>query len=302
MREPAKENDLAPLIRHMHDVAGKYHLHFSTVRTASNSLIIPIGLTASVLMLDGTDRIGWLFPILFVLFVVVFALALNLVFASWSRAALRIERYYERMLADQDYLAAHRFDAQAHGFRHLFYRITGGSQEPSETGQPAEGAPAADPIDPDSSILKPTPNWISRDVFRRDFLRAHLRDSFVGEPFVLLTWTGGLLYLVMYAVTVLWLAGGSGSTSGDMVGGAGADTVGARLAGIERDIAATRGEVGRLADHNLVLRGERDRAVAAIHATALGLRGIERQTAELRRLLAVREPEIAPEVVVRRPR
>ena len=46
-REPAPTQG-HDLLEHMHDTAGRYYLHFSTVRTTATSLVAPIGILASM--------------------------------------------------------------------------------------------------------------------------------------------------------------------------------------------------------------------------------------------------------------
>ncbi len=114
--EPDRHEADRGLIEHMHGVCGQYHTHFSTVRTASTALIAPLGLTASVLLLD-TGRaaaLGW-FPYFFFGFVGVLVLVLNVIFAAFSKRCRTIERYLEGELR-----AGLRFDPSKHGFRHLF--------------------------------------------------------------------------------------------------------------------------------------------------------------------------------------
>jgi hypothetical protein len=108
------------LIREMRKTAGDYHLHFSTVRTASNSLIVPIGILASINLLGDCRTAQGAAPLLLIVFVFGVACALNVAFASWSRACRRIERYYEMLLADDTV----RYDAARHGFRHVFRSVT----------------------------------------------------------------------------------------------------------------------------------------------------------------------------------
>ncbi|MFP4125085.1 MAG: hypothetical protein ACLFU0_00340 [Alphaproteobacteria bacterium] len=108
------------LIREMRKTAGDYHLHFSTVRTASNSLIVPIGILASINLLGDCRAVQSASPILLIVFVFGVAFALNVAFASWSRACRRIERYYETLLGDDTV----RYEPSRHGFRHVFRSVT----------------------------------------------------------------------------------------------------------------------------------------------------------------------------------
>jgi hypothetical protein len=157
------------LIREMRKTAGDYHLHFSTVRTASNSLIVPIGILASINLLDHCRAAQGLAPMLLILFVFGVALALNVAFASWSRACRRIERYYERLLADDTV----RYEPARHGFRHVFRTVT---VEPST----AERRRAEDPRYP--APLRP---WV---------FPGKLFDLFVGLLVVAF-----LAYLAIYS-------------------------------------------------------------------------------------------------------
>jgi len=156
------------LIREMRKTAGDYHLHFSTVRTASNSLIVPIGILASINLLDGctaaTRGLGmWL-----VVFVFGVALALNVTFAKWSRACRRIERYYERLLAAETM----RYDPELHGFRHVFRTLL---EDPTTACRLRRA---------DENYPKP--------------LRPTLRPGELVDTFVTVLVVGGVLYLILY--------------------------------------------------------------------------------------------------------
>jgi hypothetical protein len=111
-------------IRHMHDTAGKYHLHYSTVRTTSTSLLVPIGILASITLLVNCPRGGYYFPIALIIFIVASTLVLNMIFTRWSRACRHIERYYEEM--KEKGIA---FELQIHGFRNLFHHVIVGNQQ-----------------------------------------------------------------------------------------------------------------------------------------------------------------------------
>jgi hypothetical protein len=101
-------------LKSMHDIAGKYHLHYSSVRTTATSLVLPIGILTSVTMLTNCHG-GIRTPMRLLVFVIVSTLFLNVIFAKWSRACRHIERYYEGMMSSDDL-----FEPQSHGFRHLF--------------------------------------------------------------------------------------------------------------------------------------------------------------------------------------
>jgi hypothetical protein len=101
-------------LKSMHDIAGKYHLHYSSVRTTATSLVLPIGILTSITMLTNCHG-GIRTPMRLLVFVIVSTLFLNALFAKWSRACRHIERYYEGMMSSDD-----MFEPQSHGFRHLF--------------------------------------------------------------------------------------------------------------------------------------------------------------------------------------
>lgn len=105
------------LVRHMHGLCSQYHMHFSTVRTASTALFVPIGFAVSVSLLD-TERVADLekFPYLFFVLLAVLVFVLNMQFSVFSKRCRQIERYLERELA-----AGTAFDPAKHGFRHLFW-------------------------------------------------------------------------------------------------------------------------------------------------------------------------------------
>lgn len=107
------------LKKHMHSIASQYHLHFSNVRTASTSLLLPIGLFASVNMLVQCPKSAIFFPIFFITFIFLVTFLLNAVFSGWSRACRRIERYYEVKLNNND-----GYNPEIDGFRHIFRVIT----------------------------------------------------------------------------------------------------------------------------------------------------------------------------------
>lgn len=146
-------------IRHMHDTAGKYHLHYSTVRTTSTSLLIPIGILASMTLLVRCPRGGYYFPIAFIFFILVSTLAVNGIFTRWSRACRHIERYYEEMTAK-----GIDFKLQNHGFRNLFHHVITGDQEIKDL--------------PKVLRIRPLSNWI--------------------YPFVKNIIVFGIIYLIMY--------------------------------------------------------------------------------------------------------
>jgi hypothetical protein len=102
------------LLRHMHDVAGKYHLHYSAVRTTATSLVLPIGLLASITLLTNCTN-GIRIPMRFLIFIIITTLFLNMLFARWSRACRHLERYYEEEIGRNA-----SFNQNKHGFRHLF--------------------------------------------------------------------------------------------------------------------------------------------------------------------------------------
>lgn len=170
------------LLKHMHDAAGKYHIHFSTVRATTTSLLVPIGIIASISLLLGCEKTGKVMPVFFVLFVILTTLALNLLFSSWSRACLRIERFYE-MLMDKE----GSYDAKSYGFRHLFYYITKGQQESGDSG--IHGDEQNSPVKTEISDHLKTIHWFKS--------RAAWKD-----PFVFITITAGIVYLAFY-VTAL---------------------------------------------------------------------------------------------------
>lgn len=121
------------LIRHMHGVTAGYHQHYSTVRTTATSLVLPLGLVASIefLSLCATTRIGPWPGVVLVLFVVAVTMYLNLVFTRWSRIARRAERLYEAEMLD----ARGEASGAAEGFRHRFRRLSG---EPEREQAPRE--------------------------------------------------------------------------------------------------------------------------------------------------------------------
>jgi len=112
------------MFKTMHDVAGKYHLHYSTVRTTATSLVLPIGILASVTLLVACPHGGVRVPIRLLIFIIISTLFLNILFAKWSRACRHIERYYEGLMAQNAV-----FDANVHGFRHLFRFLIRGAKK-----------------------------------------------------------------------------------------------------------------------------------------------------------------------------
>jgi hypothetical protein len=109
-RPVATTTDNADIVRHMHDTAGKYYLHFSTVRTTATSLVTPIGILASVSLLVYCQKPASMFAIYFLIFIIATTL-----FAVWSAASRSIERKYEEQLRSPG-----RFDPGTEGFRHIF--------------------------------------------------------------------------------------------------------------------------------------------------------------------------------------
>lgn len=100
----------------MHDTAGKYHLHFSTVRTTSLSLILPIGILASVTLLrEPCNQYLTYFSYLFVVIIVAISIRLNFIFSKWSSRSRSIEQYYENCIRDNVL-----FDPEEHAFRNLW--------------------------------------------------------------------------------------------------------------------------------------------------------------------------------------
>jgi hypothetical protein len=57
-----------------------------------------------------------------ILFIVLAALFMNMIFARWSSICRVLERYYETIEGGQDI----NFDAGKHGFRHLFRSLAKG--------------------------------------------------------------------------------------------------------------------------------------------------------------------------------
>jgi hypothetical protein len=109
------------LVRHMHEMCGHYHMHFSTVRTAATALIVPIGLGISVDLLDaGRAAVLGRFPYVLFMLVALLVVTLNVVFSAFSKRCRLIERYLETQLAD-----GIAFDQGRHGFRHLFWCADG---------------------------------------------------------------------------------------------------------------------------------------------------------------------------------
>jgi hypothetical protein len=128
----------------MHDTAGKYHLHYSTVRTTSTSLLIPIGILASITLLVNCPRGGYYFPIVLIVFIVAATLVLNMIFTRWSRACRHIERYYEEMRVN-----GISFNLAHHGFRNLFHHVIVGKQEgPDRLPSVLRGTKLSNWIDP----------------------------------------------------------------------------------------------------------------------------------------------------------
>lgn len=167
------------IIEHMHSTASQYHLHFSTVRTTSTSLVLPIGLLASVTMI-AYPSFGCVFPIFFVAFIVVTSLYLNIVFSGWSRACRRIERYYESLLH-----TATAYDPQLHAFRHVFAVISPmalsckAKREANSRYMECKNKDATFP-----TRIK----WLSRD--------------WINDPFVTSILLFGPIYLIIYALEV----------------------------------------------------------------------------------------------------
>jgi hypothetical protein len=103
----------------MLSTASQYHLHFSAVRTISTSLVLPIGLLASINLVAYWSYFGRVFLLFFVILIVAATLFLNVIFSGWSQACRRIERYYEVCMGKDV-----PFDYTIHGFRHIFRVIT----------------------------------------------------------------------------------------------------------------------------------------------------------------------------------
>jgi hypothetical protein len=103
------------ILQHMHDTAGKYYLHFSTVRTTATSLVTPIGILASVNLLVNCQPPASMFAIYFLIFIIATTLFLNFQFAVWSAACRRIERRFEEQLT-----VPATFNPATQGFRHIF--------------------------------------------------------------------------------------------------------------------------------------------------------------------------------------
>lgn len=112
--ENARDATEMDILKHMHDVAGKYHLHYSTVRTTATSLVLPIGLLASITLLTNCSD-GIRVPMRFLIFIIIATFFLNTLFARWSRACRHLERYYEEEM-ERNF----GFAMQKYGFRHLF--------------------------------------------------------------------------------------------------------------------------------------------------------------------------------------
>ena len=111
------------IVKHMHSVTAAYHQHYSTVRTTSTSLVMPLVLVASISFLNSCQsaRISPWWGIGLVAFAVAVTIYLNLVFTCWSRIARRCERAYEQeMLRFRD-----GGDGLPLGFRHRFRHLSG---------------------------------------------------------------------------------------------------------------------------------------------------------------------------------
>jgi hypothetical protein len=125
---------ICEIVKHMHGVTASYHQHYSTVRTTATSLVMPLGLVASITFLNSCGSAGmnpW-WGIGLVAFVVTVTLYLNLVFTCWSRIARRCERAYEEeMLRFRD-----PGDGLPIGFRHRFRRVSGEEDWKSAMGDP----------------------------------------------------------------------------------------------------------------------------------------------------------------------
>jgi hypothetical protein len=153
-------------IRYMHDVTGKYHTHYSIVRTTTTSLLLPIGILASTTLMINCNTTGALFPFLFLLFIITATIVLNMIFSRWSRACRHIERYYENLIDKQI-----PFDANIHGFRHIFGKVIR-----KTTRTASESA-----LPPSLSWCRPR-NWL--------------------DPFITSIAVFGLIYLIFYSVAL----------------------------------------------------------------------------------------------------
>ena len=115
---PALKSSDVELFKYMHDTAGKYHLHYSNVRTTATSLILPIGILASVNLLIYRSQASSIFAILFIIFVYVTTIVLNIIFTRWSRVCRHLERYYELKMTGNDI-----YKPNEHGFGHIFRQL-----------------------------------------------------------------------------------------------------------------------------------------------------------------------------------
>jgi hypothetical protein len=116
--EPAPKSSDIDVLRYMHEIASKYHLHYSTVRSTASSLFLAIGMLTSVLLLINKTEVGRGFPSIFIVFVFITTIGFNLLFSKWSRACRQLERYYEiKMGANTSYTS------RTHGFRHIFRQL-----------------------------------------------------------------------------------------------------------------------------------------------------------------------------------
>lgn len=116
--EPAPKSSDIDVLRYMHEIASKYHLHYSTVRSTSSSLFLAIGILTSVILLINKTQVGQGFPSIFIIFVLITAIGFNLLFSKWSRACRQLERYYEIKMGDGT-----SYTYRTHGFRHIFRQL-----------------------------------------------------------------------------------------------------------------------------------------------------------------------------------
>jgi len=116
--EPAPKSSDIDVLRYMHEIASKYHLHYSTVRSTASSLFLAIGMLTSVLLLINKTEVGRGFPSIFIVFVFITTIWFNLLFSKWSRACRQLERYYEIKMGHTT-----SYTSRTHGFRHIFRQL-----------------------------------------------------------------------------------------------------------------------------------------------------------------------------------